>query len=162
VPTTFLLTSFYWDNFIHFGSGPQRGEDGRLLLTMPIGDARLPGIAVEDIGRAAYGIFRQGTELVGQTVGIAGGKLTGEEMAAGLTAALGEPVSFNPVPPEVYRSFDFPGADDLGNMFQYKRDFEEDFCGARDVERTRQLNPRLQTYEQWLAANASRIPLGGG
>jgi uncharacterized protein YbjT (DUF2867 family) len=24
VPTTFLLTSFYWDNFIYFGSGPQR------------------------------------------------------------------------------------------------------------------------------------------
>lgn len=162
VPTTFLLTSFYWDNFIHFGSGPQRGEDGRLLLTMPIGDARLPGIAAEDIGRAAYGIFREGTALVGQTIGIAGGMPTGEEMAAGLTAALGEPVAFNPVPPEVYRGFDFPGADDLGNMFQYKRDFEEDFCGARDVERTRQLDPRLQTYEEWLAANASRIPLGGG
>lgn len=24
VPTTFLLTSFYWDNFIYFGSGPKR------------------------------------------------------------------------------------------------------------------------------------------
>jgi len=160
VPTTFLLTSFYWDNFIYFGSGPQRGEDGRLLLTMPIGDARLPGIAAEDIGRAAYGIFSEGTALVGQTVGIAGGKLTGEEMAAGLSAALGETVTFNPVPPEVYRGFGFPGAEDLGNMFQFKRDFEDYFCGARHVDRTRELNPSLSTYEQWLAANASRIPLG--
>jgi len=159
VPTTFLLTSFYWDNFIYFGSGPQRGEDGRLLLTMPIGGARLPGIAAEDIGRAAYGIFREGTSLVGQTVGIAGGKLTGEEMAAGLSGALGETVTFNPVPPEVYRGFGFPGAEDLGNMFQFKRDFEDYFCGARDVDRTRELNPSLSTYEQWLAANASRIPL---
>jgi len=161
VPTTFLLTSFYWDNFIFFGSGPQRGEDGRLRLTMPMGRAKLPGIAAEDIGRAAYGIFREGTGLVGQRIGIAGGKLTGEEMAAGLTAALGEPVLYNPVPPEVYRGFGFPGADDLGNMFQFKHDFEADFTGARDVERTRRLNPKLQSYEEWLAANAGRIPLGG-
>jgi uncharacterized protein YbjT (DUF2867 family) len=160
VPTTFLLTSFYWDNFIFFGSGPQRGEDGRLLLTMPLGDARLPGIAAEDIGRAAYGIFREGTGLVGQTVGIAAGKLTGEEMAAGLSEALGETVTYNPVSPESYRSFGFPGAEDLGNMFQFKRDFEDYFCGARDVDRTRELAPRLSTYDEWLAANAGRIPLG--
>ena len=25
VPTTCLLTSFYWDNFIHFGMGPKPG-----------------------------------------------------------------------------------------------------------------------------------------
>lgn len=28
VPTTFLLTSFYWDNLIHFGMGPRRGPTG--------------------------------------------------------------------------------------------------------------------------------------
>ena len=26
VPTTFLLTSFYWDNFIYFGAGPKKGR----------------------------------------------------------------------------------------------------------------------------------------
>jgi uncharacterized protein YbjT (DUF2867 family) len=26
VPTTFLLTCFYWDNFIFFGVGPKRGQ----------------------------------------------------------------------------------------------------------------------------------------
>ena len=30
VPTTYLLASFYWDNFIYFGAGPKRGEDGKL------------------------------------------------------------------------------------------------------------------------------------
>ncbi len=33
VPTTFLLTSFYWENFIFFGLGPQRGKDGVLAVT---------------------------------------------------------------------------------------------------------------------------------
>ncbi|MDX1645425.1 MAG: NmrA family NAD(P)-binding protein, partial [Thermoanaerobaculia bacterium] len=159
VPTTFLLTSFYWDNLIHFGSGPQRGEDGVLLFTLPMGDAELPGIASEDIGKCAYGIFRRSPHDIGETVGIAGGHLTGEEMAAALTEALGEEVRYNPVPPEVYRSFDFPGADDLGNMFQFKADFNEYYCSARSVEVARQLNPELQSFEEWLEKNADRIPI---
>ena len=158
-PTTFLLTSFYWDNFIYFGSGPKRGPDGRLALTMPMGDKKLPGIAAADIGGCALGIFKGGGEWIGKTVGIAGGHLTGAQMAAGLTRALGQEVVYNDVPPEVYRSFGFPGAEDLGNMFQFKRDFEEYYCGARSLETSRRLNPSLQTFESWLAANGSRIPL---
>jgi uncharacterized protein YbjT (DUF2867 family) len=159
VPTTFLLTSFYWDNLIHFGMGPRKGPDGKLALTLPMGDKKLPGIAAEDIGRCAYGIFRKGREFVGKRVGIAGGHLTGAQMAAALTRALGQEVRYNDVPPEVYRGFGFPGAEDLGNMFQFKRDFEEYFCGARNLDFSRALNPALQTFDQWLAANASRIPI---
>ena len=160
VPTTLLLTSFYWDNFISFGAGPKRGPDGRLLLTFPLGDAKLPGIAVEDIGKSALGVFRRAGEFAGRYVGIAGEHLSGTEMAAGLTQALGEEVTYNDVPPDVYRSFGFPGADDLGNMFQYKRDFNAEFRRPRDVAATRTLNPELLSYEAWLARNASRIPLG--
>ena len=160
VPTTFLRTSFYWDNFIYFGSGPKKGPDGTLLLTLPMGKAKLPGIAAEDIGRCAYGIFREGKGLIGKTIGIAGEHLTGEQMAAALTRALGQTVKYNDVPPEVYRGFGFPGADDLGNMFQFKRDFNEMFCAARPVDGARRLNPALQTLDAWLAANKERIPIG--
>ena len=159
VPTTFLRTSFYWDNFIHFGSGPVRGEDGKLAITIPMDDKKLPGMAAEDIGKCAYGIFKKGPELIGETVSIAGEHLTGDQMAAALTEALGEEVGYNSVSPEMYRSFGFPGADDLGNMFQFKRDFEEMYCGARNLERTRALNPDLQTLSEWLAVNASQIPI---
>ena len=159
VPTTFLLTSFYWDNFIHFGMGPKPGPDGKLAITLPMGDKKLPGIAAEDIGKAAYGIFKKGSEFIGKTVGIAGEHLTGAQMAASFSKALGKEVVYNSVPPEVYRSFGFPGADDLGNMFQFKRDFEEYFCGARNLEFTRSLNPKLQTFDQWLAANKAQIPM---
>ena len=69
VPTTFLLTSFYWDNLIHFGMGPKRGPDGKLAITLPMGDKKLPGIAAEDIGKCAYGIFKKGGEFIGKTVG---------------------------------------------------------------------------------------------
>ncbi|MBA3673045.1 MAG: NmrA family NAD(P)-binding protein [Gemmatimonadaceae bacterium] len=160
VPTTFLLTSFYWDNFIYFGSGPTRGPDGTLALTMPMGDAKLPGIAAEDIGRCAFGIFQRGQELIGKRVGIAGEHLSGAEMAAKLTRALAQPVRYNDVPADVYRSFGFPGADDIGNMFQFKRDFTREFRQPRDVAFTRSLNPALQDFDTWLAANKDKIPLG--
>jgi uncharacterized protein YbjT (DUF2867 family) len=159
VPTTFLLTSFYWDNLIHSGMGPKKGPDGTLAFTLPMGDRKLPGIAAEDIGRCAYGIFKAGREYVGKTVGIAGGHLTGAQMAAALTRALGREVRYNEVTPEAYRGFGFPGADDLGNMFQFKRDFERDFVGARNLEVSRRLNPALQTFDAWLARNKGRIPL---
>ena len=159
VPTTYLLTSFYWDNFIYFGMGPARGADGKLSITMPMGDARLPGIAAEDIGRAAYGIFKRGAEFIGQRVGIAGDHLSGSEMAAVLSDALGEEVAYNSVEPAVFRSFGFPGADDLGNMFQFKRDFEADFRGARSIQRSRELNPALKSFASWVAENKTRIPV---
>ena len=44
-------------------------------------------------------------------------------------------------------------------MFQFKRDFEREFAGARDVAFSRSLDPALQTFDAWLAKNASRIPL---
>jgi uncharacterized protein YbjT (DUF2867 family) len=159
VPTTFLLTSFYWENFIFFGSGPKRGPDGKLALTMPMDDKKLPAIAVEDIGKVAYAIFKRGQEFIGKTIAIAGEHLTGAEFAAAMTKALGEEVRYNAVSPDVYRSLGFPGAEDLGNMFQFKRDFQEAFCGPRDPRIARALNPELQTFEQWLAQNKSRIPL---
>jgi uncharacterized protein YbjT (DUF2867 family) len=159
VPTTFLLTSFYWDNLIHFGMGPKKGPDGKLAITLPMGDKKLPGIAAEDIGRCAYGIFKEGSKYIGKTVGIAGEHLTGEQMASALTKALGQDIGYNAVTPEMFRSFGFPGAEDLGNMFQFKRDFEKDFGGARSLEFSRSVNPKLQTFDAWLAENKTRIPL---
>lgn len=147
VPTTNLQTSAYWDNMIGFGTGPQRGEDGKLRYVLPMADKKLPYIAVEDIGKCALGVFKRSPEFIGKTIGIASEHLTGEQVAAGLTKALGESVEYQYVPPEVFRTFPFPGADDLGNMYQYNRDFETEYCTARPLARSRELNPELQTFE---------------
>jgi uncharacterized protein YbjT (DUF2867 family) len=158
LPVTFLLTSFYWENLIYFGMAPKRGQDGKLSFVLPMDDAKLPGIAAEDIGRSAYGIFKGGEKWIGKTVGIAGDHVSGAQMAKSLSKALGEEVVHAAVPPAAYRSFGFPGAEDLGNMFQYKRDFEKEFSAPRNVEVARQLNPQLQSFDEWVMKNASRIP----
>ena len=160
LPVTFLQTSFYWDNFIYFGMGPQRGEDGALALVLPIADGRVAGIAAEDIGACAYGIFKGGAPFIGTMVSIAGEHLSGEQMAAAFTSALGEQVTFNAVTPEAYRGFGFPGADDLGNMFQFTTEFEAEYCGVRDIDVSRQLNPALKSFDEWLAENRQSIPVG--
>ena len=107
----------------------------------------------------ALGIFASHGCPGVQTVGVAGEHLTCAQMAAALTRALGRPVRYVDVDPAVYRAWDFPGASEFGNMLQFKRDFPQVFCGARSVEISRQLNPRLQTFTQWLERHAGEFNL---
>lgn len=159
VPYTLLHTSFYWENFIYFGMGPQKGQDGKVGITLPMGDKKLPGIAAHDIGKCALGIFKAGKKYQGKFVGISGGNLTGQQMATGFSKLLESEITYNEVPPSVYRGFGFPGAEDLGNMFQFNRDFEEYYCGARDVGFTKILNPELLSFEEWLKENKEKISI---
>ncbi len=159
LPVTFMLASFYWDNMIHFGMGPKRGADGKLAIAFPMGDRKMAGIGSGDIGKCAYGIFKKGTSLVGKRIGIAGDQNTCAEIAKSLSKALGEEVIYNKVTPEQYRGFGFPGADDLGNMFQFYHDFDKLCNSTRDVNYSRELNPELKSLDKWVADNAALIPL---
>jgi uncharacterized protein YbjT (DUF2867 family) len=159
VPVTWLKVAFYWENFIYFGQGPHKGPDGNLVLALPLGGGKLPGIAVEDVGRVVHAIFTKGTSMVGQTVGIAGETLSGPELAAAFTRHLGRPVTFYDMPFDDYRALGFPGADDMGNMYQWQAIAGEEFLSQRSAETARALNPALLTFDAWLAANASRIPV---
>jgi len=159
LPVTFMLASYYWENLIYFGMGPKRGADGKLSITFPLGDKKMAGIAAGDIGKCAYGIFQKGSALIGERIGVAGDQLTCTEMAEALSKALGEPVTYNEITPAQYRGFGFPGADDLGNMFQFYRDFDDVCNGIRDVNFSKELNPQLQSFDMWLGENAKRIPI---
>ena len=159
-PTSYLLAAFYWENFIYFGMGPRKGDDGNLVLALPLGGAPLPGIAAGDIGACAYGLFRRGPSAVGERAGVAGEVLTGSEMAAAFTRRLGRPVSFHDMPFDVYRGLGFPGAEDLGNMFQFHALLGEEFLGFRSPATARALHPKVLSFDAWLAANAERIPNG--
>ena len=68
-------------------------------------------------------------------------------------------MKYNAVDANVYRSFGFPGADEMGNMFQVYRDFEGRSTPTRSIDDARQLNPALQNFDQWLATNKSKVPV---
>lgn len=156
VPTTVLLTSFYWENFTHMG--PMKGPDGELAITLPMGVKPLPGIASEDIGKCALGIFKR-PEFIGKRVGIAGEQLTCEQIAAAFTKVLGVKVVYRAVTPEAYRKFTFRGAEEMASMFQFFTEFNHDLCAARSVKTTHELNPELLNFEAWLTRNKSKIPV---
>ena len=160
VPTTCLLTSFYWDNLIHFGMGPKPGPDGKLVFALPMGQRQLPGIAAEDIGRCAYGLFKRGERVRGTHRGHRG-RTPHRRRDGGRTSRRrsGAKSLHQDVPFDVYRGLGFPGAEDLGNMFQFNHDFNADFCKARSVEFSRSLNPPLQSFSAWATANAAKIPV---
>ncbi len=159
LPTTYLRTSYYWDNLIHFGMQPRRGADGLLRFLLPMGGRKLPGIAAADIGACAFGVFTRGSAYIGRTIGIAGEHLSGAEMADALSAALQEPVLHLDMPHAAYAQLGFPGAEDLANMFRYNHDFCEEFCAQRPVALSRELHPGLMDFRAWLAAHAAQIPL---
>ena len=158
VPTTFLLTTFYWDNLYMFGLAPKRGEDGGYKWAFPMGDKKLAGIAAEDIGKTAYGIFKAGSQYIGKKVGSYGEALTIRDMGEKLSSGLGIPAPYyHAAEADEYRGYGFPGADEMGNMFQYYRDFDKEFFAQRDLNTARALNPSLQTFEQFVAQNKDKI-----
>jgi uncharacterized protein YbjT (DUF2867 family) len=158
VPTTFLLTTFYWDNLYMFGLAPKRGDDGKYSWAFPMGQKKLAGIAVEDIGKTAYGIFKAGQQYAGKHIGIYGEALTIEEMGQKLAAGIGIPAPYyHAAEADEYRGYGFPGADEMGNMFQFYRDFETEFLAKRDLNQAKALNPSLMTFDQFLAKNKDKV-----
>lgn len=152
LPVTLLLTSFYWENLITHGMGPQRSADGRLELALPLGGARLPGIAAADIGACAAALFNQSAAQ--RRVGVAGDHLTGPEMAAAFTDLLGEPVRFVDIATAAYARLPFPGATELAAMFAFKQLNNAALCAARPVAATRALQPGLLSFRAWLHQQA--------
>jgi uncharacterized protein YbjT (DUF2867 family) len=160
LPVTYLRSTFYWDNLYMFGLAPKKGDDGVYSWAFPLGNAKMAGIAAEDIGKCAYGIIKSGSQYIGKTVGITGENLTVDEMSDKLSKGLGiGAVKYNAVDPNVYRSWGFPGADEMGNMFQVYRDFEGPFLANRSVETSKALNPQLQNFDTWIETNKSKIPV---
>ena len=149
VPTTFLRTTLFFEGFAG-ALAPTRGDDGTLKLTLPIADQPMSGIAVADIGKSALQIFKRGNEFLGTTLSIAGDHLTGEQYAAGLSAAYGETVAYRPLTWDEFRAQGFPGAVEMGNMFQYYAENSARFVGDRDLARARELNPELQSFLDWI------------
>ena len=156
LPTTYLLVSFYWDNLLT-GLKPQRDPDGTPALHLPIGDTAIAGVSSDDIGRAVLRVLQQPGATIGATVPAATEYLTGEQIAAELSAVIGETVAYRPPTHDQYRGLGFPGAEELGNMFQYYAEFPESYLGRRDLDRARALNPDWTSLADFLTAHRAEL-----
>jgi len=80
-------------------------------------------------------------------------------MAEKYSKGLGINCKYNEVTPDAYRGFGFPGAEDLGNMFQVYRDFEKEFTAARKSGCSRSLNSELQNSMRGWRRTQSKLAL---
>ncbi|WP_327113610.1 NmrA/HSCARG family protein [Streptomyces sp. NBC_01341] len=156
VPTTFLLTSWFYEN-LFIGMGPVRNEAGELILTIPLAHHKLAAHAATDIGRTVLGMFKSEGAYIGKTVGIAGAHVTGEEMAAVLSEAVGEKVTYQPFTWDQFRGFGFPHAVEFANNLQYMAQNDTEFTAARDIEWSRSINPQLESFRSWAEAHSDQL-----
>jgi uncharacterized protein YbjT (DUF2867 family) len=156
VPTTYLLTPTHWDGFV-FGKGvPQPGPDGVLTLVLPLGGAKLPGMAAEDIGRCAYRIFQQPGDDLGTRVPLAAQQVTGEQLADGLSRVFAQRVRYQPMPLEAFRALPFPGIEIAANMFQFIAEVPQQ-TDQRPIEVARSLNPSLSDFDAWVEQARTKL-----
>jgi uncharacterized protein YbjT (DUF2867 family) len=158
VPTTFLETTMYYESLLPaMGQGPQRDENGELVLTNPLNDGVLALVAREDIGRIAYGVFRAGAKYVGRTVGVAGAHVSGVELAELFTKVLGEKVVYRPVTHDAMRASGGWFVEEVANMYQFYAEASENFVANRNLERVRELKPQVKSLEEWLVEHKGQL-----
>ena len=156
VPTTFLTTSMHMENFLFSFAGggfsfpaPKCVAQGKLRITLPLGKAKLPLVAVSDIGRVAVALLKD-PKRIGTSIGLSGDQLTGHELAAVFTKVLGVQTEYESPSRKEWRKHEFPGSTELASMLQFYVECEREHCAKRDPTLCRELVPDLQTFEQWL------------
>ena len=161
VPTAFVNVAFYYENFLSFFP-PQRQDDGSYAFGFPQGDTPLAAVSVEDLGGVVVPMFEDAEAYVGKVVGVVGDDLPVAEYAGTMSAVMGQRVVYNDIPREVFAAFEFPGAEDLANMF----DFNSRFITNRqaDLEQSRSMFPGIRTFRTWLEDSKGKFDgiLGDG
>jgi uncharacterized protein YbjT (DUF2867 family) len=147
---TFVHVAFYYENFLTWFA-PRRGPDGRLAFGFPQGDTPLATVSADDVGPVVVSLLEQGDAVQGRTFGIVGDEQPCSMYASVMSRLLGETVTYQHVPREVFSALGFPGAEDLAAMFDYQRRF----VGSRqaDLTETRRRHPGTLTFEAWAEAN---------
>jgi uncharacterized protein YbjT (DUF2867 family) len=139
IPATFVRPTFFYDNLLGQSPAP---EDGSIVVRLPLADGiPLQMVAVDDIGAVAAAVIVDPDRVPAGSVEIAGDELTGAEIAATFGRQAGLPARFQSLPLEA------AGDDDLRAMFAW---FATPPSYLADRERTAQLDPQVQTFDQWL------------
>lgn len=152
VPVTLVCPALPWDDLLAAGLRPDPRDASAFLLRLPLGDACLPGMALEDLGPIVRALFAAGDEAIGKSFGVAGEHLTGAQLAEQLGLALGADVGH------------LPFADDADaldaqtrNLYRFHRDYARACCTLHSTSWARELHPGTLSFAAWLARH--RDPL---
>jgi uncharacterized protein YbjT (DUF2867 family) len=154
IPATFVRIAFYYENFFSFFPFQKNGEDN-YSFGFPQGDTKLAMISVEDLGGMVAGIFNHPGAYIKRVVGAVGADDTCTANAAIMSKALGKNIQYDYIPRDVYAGFNFPGAEELANMFEVQRLYITN--RHIDLIETYGLNPATQPFEKWVLKNKTKF-----
>jgi len=152
LPTAHLATTFYSENLLGILKA-KKGEDGIKRLVIPMGESRFTVVSVEDIGKAACHCLVK--EITGEFC-IASDKLTLAEMSKIMTEVTGEETSYYSPSFGEYRSYGFPGCEELANMFQWYSVHSDMWCGKIDLEELKE-SVGITDFRTWCEANVDGL-----
>merc|ERR1719150_3578894 len=149
VPTTCLITSFFYENWVSFGAADYGNG---YVIGMNMGNEKLSMMDLTDFGRVVALIFSK-PEYKDQTLGFSSDELTGDEIAAIMTKHTKEEIGYNAMrDADVEKAMGF----EMANMFIYYRN------GVKEMGELRagsEKLTKLTKFDAWFAANADRMPL---
>ncbi|MEP0829443.1 MAG: NmrA/HSCARG family protein [bacterium] len=154
IPATFIHVAFYYENFLFFVM-PQKNGDGSFSYGFPQGDTLLAGTSAGDVGGVVTQIFNRPEEYMGRTVGVVGDDLKAADYIEIMSRHVGKKIVFNHIPREVFAKFEFPGAEDVANMFDMNRLHIPN--RQKDIEESRRLYPGMKRFETWVMENKGKL-----
>jgi uncharacterized protein YbjT (DUF2867 family) len=148
------FTSIRLPAYYQIIKGMSQVKPNEYVIRFPVGDKAFYLMNVDDLGECVKSIFDSPNEFKAKVVPVAGDKLTGEQIAAVLNKHLApKTFVYGNISLETFKSFGFPGAEDLTAMFEYFQTGKM----VRDVENTKKLNKNVVTFEQWVEQNKEEI-----
>lgn len=152
--TTYIHPAFYFENFLSYFP-PKKMEDGSYGFGFPQGDTPLAALSIEDLGGIVIAIFNNPEQYKGKLIGGVSEDMESSKYAEIMTNVLGESIKYNYIQRDVFASFDFPGAEDLANMFTCNRLYILERKG--DQKQSKEMYPAIKGFEQWLTENKEKF-----
>jgi len=150
LPTTHLLTAFYYENFFRVMPPQKDPATGNQVwhFSLPA-DKQLFAYAVEDTGAFVVEAFNHPDKWINKQMKIASEFITPTQLNEVAKRICGPKFGFNHVDLEWFRKSGMPGAEELYlNMKHFINNQEP--SGIRDVKLTHAIYPGAHTWESYL------------
>ncbi|XP_041063742.1 nmrA-like family domain-containing protein 1 [Carcharodon carcharias] len=154
LPKTEIIVPFYFESFLTTFKPSPTGNN-TYKIAIPMGEAAMDGISIKQIGPIVTTLFKNPQRWIGKSCFLSAGSLRIPEYAQILTHHLG-PKQFKDSRISVREFVDFfggPGAQDLGNMFEFWKRGGQKMNHALTLE----LYPELQQFQRWVSANSTLL-----
>ena len=131
----------------------QSNENGVYPLYIPMNDTLLPMVSMLDIAKMVRCIIEK--PILGN-IGVASQHLTCSKIAEILSETLERDVRHYYLPYDKYKQLGFPGAEDLGNMFEFKNVHNSRFCSLRNLTDIK-LNFETTSFREWCLEHKDQL-----